>query len=103
MSPREIVATARTPDTQTVVLYRDRWDHVLDEHAEMALFLDDVSETIAQPDFRSPNRRVGRERSYRACGPQAWLRVVVALGDGIDVVVTAFPQDNDPRPRRRRP
>ena len=62
----------------------------------MAEHLNDVIETIEQPEFREDDPRLGRVRSFRRCGPERWLRVVLEFAGEIDVVVTAFPQANDP-------
>ncbi len=62
----------------------------------MAEHLNDVIETIEQPEFREDDPRPVRVRSFRRCGPERWLRVVLEFAGEIDVVVTAFPQANDP-------
>lgn len=65
----------------------------------MADHLDEVMATVSQPDHREPDSRPGRERYFRASGPQHWIRVVTQIAADIDLVVTAFPQQNDPTDR----
>jgi hypothetical protein len=62
----------------------------------MADHLNDVIETIEQPELREDDVRPGRVRCFRRCGPERWIRVVLEFGSETDAVVTAFPQTNDP-------
>jgi len=75
------------------------WEHVVDEHAELEGLLQEVLRTVAMPDHREPDPLPGRERYFRRAGPQAWIRVVTEFAGAVDRVVTAFPQENDPRPQ----
>ena len=58
--------------------------------------MSDVVDSIRRPDVRTADPRPGRYRCFRRCGPERWLRVVVQFHGEIDVIVTAFPQINDP-------
>jgi hypothetical protein len=69
---------------------------VLTGHPELADHLNDMIQTLEQPELREDDARPGRVRYFRRCGPERWLRVVVEFGGESDVVVTAFPQSNDP-------
>ena len=54
---------------------------------------------IRQPDFQEPDPHPGRERYWLRTQPPfrlRWLRVVVQFEGGVDHVVTAFGQDNEP-------
>jgi hypothetical protein len=72
------------------------WDHVVEQHIEMSEYLGEAMTTIQTPDHREPDPRAGRERYFRRGGPLGWMRVVTELAGGVDRVVTAFPQSNDP-------
>lgn len=91
-------ATAIGPDSRVAVLSQTTWNHVLMAHPEMADLLTDVLATIEDPDIRA---RPGRSRSFRRCGPERWLRVVLEFRGERDTVVMAFPQANDPDGWRR--
>jgi hypothetical protein len=90
------VAEARNPEGRLVHITAERWNHVLDEHAEMFGYLQDVVETIESPDHREPDHAAGRERYFRRGGPQRWIRVITEFAGATDRLVTAFPQINDP-------
>jgi hypothetical protein len=95
------VATVTGPDGRRAELSASTWDHVLAGHPEMADHIDDVIDTIQQPELREDDVRPGRSRYFRRCGPERWLRVVVEFRGAVDAVVTAFPQANDPAGWRR--
>jgi hypothetical protein len=97
MASRPIVAEARNPEGRLVQLDRLAWDHVLEEHAELADHLDDVMRTIRGPDFREADPRQGRDRYFRRAGRLGWIRVVTEFAGDVDRIITAFPQSNDPR------
>ena len=96
MNARDVVATVIGPDSRIAVLRKATWDHVLVAHPEMANRLSDVIATIERPELREHDPRPGRSRSFRRCGPERWLRVVIEFRGERDAVVTAFPQVNDP-------
>ena len=97
-----------------IVLYEDTWyDHVLDDHSEMADQIDALELAIAHAE-RDPQDQsfAGRQCYYRK-GHLPWpydrdyLKVVVELDDsGFDrplrgVVVTAYPVEAIPRRETR--
>jgi hypothetical protein len=98
----EPVGAPLGPDGRVVVLMPPRWQHILHGHPEMEDHLDAVMETIENPEHREPDPRPGRERLFRRGGPERWVRVVIEVAGPLDKVVTAFPQSNEPSPRRRR-
>jgi hypothetical protein len=89
-----------TPDGRLVVLPKRAWEHVVGGHPEMDGHLDEVIETVENPEFREPDQRPGRERFFRRGGPEGWLRVVVEVNGLVERVVTAFPQSNAPNQGR---
>ena len=101
MTSAEVIARATGPDGRDAELRAATWDHVLAGHPEIAKHLDDVIETIEQPELREDDPRPGRVRSFRRCGPERWIRVVLEFAGDVDVVVTTFPQTNDPSGWRR--
>ncbi len=96
MNAGDVVATVMGPDSRVAVLREATWDHVLVAHPEMVDRLSDVVATIERPELRENDPRPGRSRSFRRCGPERWLRVVVEFRGERDAIVTAFPQANDP-------
>lgn len=96
MSGHDLFASATGPDGRAVELKQATWDHVVAGHPELAEHLSDVLETIEHPELREDDPRPGRVRLFRRSGPDRWLRVVVEFGGESDLVVTAFPQSNDP-------
>lgn len=62
----------------------------------MSDHLNDVIETIEKPELRDDDPRPGRMRSFRRCGPERWMRVILEFDGDDEIVVTAFPQVNDP-------
>jgi len=77
----------------------DAWAHARRRHPEICGSLLDVVKAIEQPIYRNPDRIPGRERLYRQVPPDGWIRVILEFGGDFDRFVTAFFQDNDPRPR----
>lgn len=94
---KAVIATARNPEGRIVQMEIGTWNHVVDEHAELADSLGEVMGSIETPVHREPDPRVGRERYFGYGGPQGWLRVVTEFAGAMDRVITAFPQCNDPR------
>jgi hypothetical protein len=98
----DVVIATVGQDGRGVLLFSDRWTHILEGHPEMKEHLETVMEVVEDPEHREPDQRIGRERFFRRVGPEVWMRVVVANAGPIDKVVTAFPQSNPPdrwRPR----
>jgi hypothetical protein len=95
---RNVIAEVRNPEGHLVQMDEAAWRHVLEQHVEMSGYLEETMAAVRAPDHREPDARVGRERYFRRGGPLRWIRVVTELADtGVDRVVTAFPQSNDPR------
>jgi hypothetical protein len=87
----------RDPDGRPVVLDEDGWEHIVNEHAEMASYQVALMAAVARPDHRDEDPRPGRERFWRrGVGPSRWLFVVVDFGDSPARVVTAFGRRDDP-------
>ncbi|HEX4116340.1 MAG TPA: hypothetical protein VHY18_10745 [Solirubrobacteraceae bacterium] len=98
MDDSTVVARVESPQGRTVELTQAKWAYV-QRHAEMRGELDLLLTTIRNPDFQEPDPRPGRERYWLRTQPPfpfAWLRAVVQFEGGIDRVVTAFGQNNDP-------
>lgn len=71
--------------------------HVLDGHPEVSPFIEEVLETIREPDVITPDRHRGRWRYWRASiGPSRWLYVVVEWHLSEPEVVTAYGKRKDP-------
>jgi hypothetical protein len=92
-----VIAETVNPEGRLVLLAETEWNHVLDQHVEMSGHLADTIAAIRAPDHREPDPRAGRERYFGRGGPLSWIRVVTELHGDVDLVVTAFPQSNDPR------
>lgn len=92
----------RGPDGRPVELTFEAWEHVRKRHLRLAPYLTDIMRTIEYPTHREPDPRPGRERLYGKGGPDGWIRVVIEISGDFDRVVTAFPQESDPRFRRGR-
>lgn len=63
----------------------------------MAVHLAAMMKAIESPDHCEPDRRAGRERYFHRGGSLAWIRFVTQFSGDVDLVVTAYPQSNDPR------
>jgi hypothetical protein len=86
-----VLATVVDPDGQTIVFESDAWDHIVDEHTEMADYRDAILLTVAEPDHRGNDPMPGRKRYWRQeVGPSRWLRVVVDFNVRPARIVTAF-------------
>jgi hypothetical protein len=85
------------PDGRTVVLDEDGWEHILGEHAELDLYMQEIMATVSYPDHRNPDPRPGRERYYRRdLGPSRWLFAVVNFSETPARIVTAYANRKDP-------
>jgi hypothetical protein len=85
------------PDGRTVVLDEEGWEHILHEHAELALYQDEIIATVRAPGHRSTDPRPGRERYYRiGLGPSRWLFTVVNFNETPARIVTAYGNRKDP-------
>jgi hypothetical protein len=85
------------PDGRTVVLDEEGWEHIVNEHEELALYQEEVIATVRSPDHRSPDPRPGRERYYRSkLGPSRWLFAVVDFNETPARIVTAYANRKDP-------
>ena len=93
MTPGEAV----DPDGRGVVLDLAGWQHIVDEHGELAPHREAVLATVAAPDHRGSDPRPGRERYWRhGLGPSRWLMVVVDYESMPARVVTAYGNRRDP-------
>jgi integrase len=85
------------PDGRRVVLDAAGWQHIVDEHGELAASRGALLAAVARPDHRGPDPRPGRERYWRrGFGPSRWLMVVVDFNAAPARVVTAFGNRRDP-------
>jgi hypothetical protein len=79
------------PDGCIVVLDAEGWEHILHEHPELALYLNEIVATVRSPGHRSSDPRPGRERYYRSnLGPSRWLFAVVNFNETPARIVTAY-------------
>lgn len=91
------VAEVVDPDGRAVVLDDEGWEHILLEHGEMALYCKEIMATVASPEHRRGDPRLGRERYYsRDVGPSRGLFVVVDFNEIPARVVTAYANRKDP-------
>lgn len=91
------LAEVLDPDGRAVVLDEEGWEHILQEHAEMAHYCEEILATVCSPDHRRPDPRPGRERYYsRDVGPSRWLFVVVHFNETPARIVTAYANRKDP-------
>jgi hypothetical protein len=81
-----------------VELSRDRWQHIVDGHPELALHEEEVLRAVEAPTEALAGREADEEWFYlRDAGPSRWLKVVVVFASGTrGRIITAFP-------RRRKP
>jgi hypothetical protein len=79
------------PDGRLVRLDWEALIHIGTQHPEMRRHMGAVINTVADPDRRDPDPRLGRERYYkRGVGPSSWLFVVVDFNVPEPRVVTAY-------------
>ena len=85
------------PDARRVVLDVAGWRHIIDEHRELEPHREAVLATVAAPDRRGSDPRLGRERYWRrGLGPSRWLMVVVDFESVPARIVTAYGNRKDP-------
>lgn len=83
----------RDPDGRRVLLTAERWQHILEEHAELGLKPPDIVAVVAEPEHRLRGRAPQEEWFYRGgAGPSRWVRVVVHYEQALGRIVTAFPR-----------
>jgi hypothetical protein len=92
-----VLAQTVDPDKRTVVLDEEGWEHILHEHAEPALYRDEIIATVRAPGHRSPDPRPRRDRYYRIdLGASRWLLAVVDFDETPARIVTAYANRKDP-------
>lgn len=90
--------TVVDPDGRQVILDDVGWEHIVGGHPEISPYQEQILETVATPDHRWPDPRMGRERFYRnGSGPSKWLFVVVDFGVTPARIVTALGVRSDPK------
>jgi hypothetical protein len=72
--PNHAIAKAESPEGRLVKVESRAWNHVIGQHPEMELLLDQVVRTIERPDHREPDIRPGRERLFARLPTGRWLR-----------------------------
>jgi hypothetical protein len=99
LSGDEIIGETSDPRGARVVLSERIWsDKVLDDHAEMAMFLGEVLTAVSRPDHAAVDPlRQRRVRYYRRdVGPSRWLLVVVTYEQEPARIISAFATRKDP-------
>ncbi len=91
------LAQITEPDGRLVVLDQDGWQHIIEQHPEMAGHRADIMKVVSTPDHRGADPRPHRGRYWRReAGPSRWLMVVVDFGGMPARVVTAYGNRKDP-------
>ncbi|MBV8941912.1 MAG: DUF4258 domain-containing protein [Solirubrobacterales bacterium] len=87
------------PDGRRVELTAERWQHILEAHAEIDEHRDEIMRAVRNPDHRLPGREANEEWFLigGGAGPSRWLQVVVAYGEDRGWIVTAFARRSLPR------
>jgi len=98
-SENAVVARVVDAGGREVVLLATVWNEkIVRDHPEMAGHLDDLLETIAQPDHMEADPLADRTRYYRRnLGPSRWLVAVVSYEQKPARIITAFANRKDPR------
>lgn len=85
------------PGGRSVVLDLDAWQHITDQHPEMAGHRADIITTVTMPEHSGEDPRPHRQRYWRSgAGPSCWLMVVVDFGGVPARIVTAYGNRKDP-------
>jgi hypothetical protein len=80
-----------------VVLTGERWEHVVERHAEIEPHESSVLKAVTAPDRRVRGTRRREEWFYLAgVGPSRWLKVVVRYEDEEGRIITAFARRSFP-------
>ena len=91
MSQPVVVASVTDPYGRRIILDADGWQHICNEHPEMAPYQAAIEATLSHPDERYADPRSGRERYCRQqVGPSQWCFVVIDFLVDPARVVTAF-------------
>lgn len=73
--------------------------HVRERHPELLPLIDDVLDTVTNPDAITPDPKRGRWRYWRrGIGPTRWVRVIVNWNETPAEIYTAFPDGDPPLP-----
>jgi len=92
-----VLAQVVDPDGRRVVLDVDGWEHILEEHGEMAAHQAAVITTVSAPHHRRQDPRPGRERYWRrGLGPSRWLLAVIDFSTDPARIVTAYGNRRNP-------
>jgi hypothetical protein len=94
---RKFVATTQDKLGRTIVLERDRWEHVceheqLDGHELAVMRVVEIAERSRDGNFPGSKVLYGRD-----LGPARWLAVVVEYDGLMGRVITAYPYNKEPR------
>jgi hypothetical protein len=80
-----------------VVLDQDGWQHIIEQHPEMADHRFAIVATVRDPEHRGVDPRPHRHRYWRRdAGPSRWLMAVVDYGGAPARIVTAYGNRKDP-------
>ena len=87
-----VIASVRDSIGRTVVLEKERWEHILEGHSELDGLELTLMRTVENADKRGTGNFPGATVLYKEnVGPAKWLAVVVEY-DGLQGrVVTAYP------------
>ena len=84
-----VLASLVDPEGRRVELLRERWEHILARHPELAAERDAVLSAISAPSRRLPGRYGEQEWFYLAdAGPSAWLKVIVDFDQGVGQITS---------------
>lgn len=59
---QDTVAKITEPQGRAVVIDRDRWQHIIEQHPEMAHHLAEIMATVGTPEHDGPDPRPHRHR-----------------------------------------
>ena len=87
----------RDPDGRLVLLTFARWQHVLEDHPELADARGAILAVVAEPAAHVRGRDYNEEWFYgQGFGPSRFVRVVVHFRNEVGTVTTAFPRRRFP-------